>query len=249
MAKRYTDSEKWKKPFIRAMRAPYKLLWLYIIDECNHAGIWQVDMEVAELKTGEKLKIDESIKSFGDKIIVIDKGEKWFIPDFINFQYGLLNIENRVHKSVIDLLNVHNLLDENYRIKTLASPLEGAMDKDKDKDKDKDNIIKKGVELNFPFESEEFKKKWAVLAVQKKWKGKSKEALQESLYFLSKYTEQDAIEIMSKSIAGGWQGLFELDKKESLKTPLKSNKIESALQTNQEVKENLKAMFTDESNR
>ena len=35
--------------------APYKLLWFYILDDCNHAGIWEVDMEVASLRTGEKL--------------------------------------------------------------------------------------------------------------------------------------------------------------------------------------------------
>jgi len=50
MAKRFTDTDKWKKTFIRTMKAPYKLLWLYILDECDHAGIWQVDFDVDEIK-------------------------------------------------------------------------------------------------------------------------------------------------------------------------------------------------------
>ena len=55
MAKRFTDTEKWKKPFIRGLQGAYKLLWLYICDDCDHAGIWQVDIEVAQIRIGEKM--------------------------------------------------------------------------------------------------------------------------------------------------------------------------------------------------
>lgn len=133
MAKRFTDSTKWSKPFIRSMKAPYKLLWLYILDECDHAGIWQVDFEVAQVKIGEKLNLETAIQQLSGKIYPFADGEKWFIPDFIDFQYGVLNPENRAHNSVIQLLNKYNLSSE---IKPLTSPLQGAMDIDKDKDKD-----------------------------------------------------------------------------------------------------------------
>ena len=39
MAKRFTDTDKWKKGFIRNLPTKYKLLWLYILDDCNHAGV------------------------------------------------------------------------------------------------------------------------------------------------------------------------------------------------------------------
>ena len=35
MAKRFTDTDKWKKGFIKRLPAKYKLLWLYILDDCN----------------------------------------------------------------------------------------------------------------------------------------------------------------------------------------------------------------------
>ena len=136
MAKRFTDSEKWKKPFIRSMKAPYKLLWLYILDECDHAGIWQVDIEVAQIKIGEALNTEDALKYFGEKVISFSNGEKWFIPDFIEFQYGQLKNDNRAHNSAIQILNKFNLIDEQN--KPLISPLQGAMDKDKDKVKDKE---------------------------------------------------------------------------------------------------------------
>ena len=68
-------------------------------------------------------------------------------------------------------------------------------------------------ELVFPFDSEEFLKIWEILINQPKWRKKTIEALQGNLKELSKApNEADAIEMMQKSINGGWQGIFELDK-------------------------------------
>lgn len=172
MAKRFTDSEKWSKPFIRCMKAPYKLLWLYILDECNHAGIWQVDMEVAEIKIGEKLKQETAIEFFGPKIIIIDRGEKWFIPDFIDFQYGTLNSENRAHNSVISILSKYSLIDsETGKIKEHLSPLQGAKDKDMDKDKVKDKDMDKEIQAELITEFEILQPEKSVLqtAIEKKY--------------------------------------------------------------------------------
>jgi hypothetical protein len=139
MAKRFTDTEKWKKPFIRGLQGAYKLLWLYICDDCDHAGIWQVDFEVAKIRIGEDICLPDALECFGDKIIVFDNGNKWFIPSFIEFQYPSgLNPDNRAHNSIIILLEKYNLLkNEN---KPLTSPSEGRKDMDKDMDMDKDKV-------------------------------------------------------------------------------------------------------------
>jgi hypothetical protein len=131
MAKRFTDTDKWKKRFIRNLDINYKVLWLYILDDCNHAGIWDVDIDVAQIRTGCTFDIKEAIKIFGDKINVFDNKDKWFIPDFIEFQYGTLNPKNRVHESVLSLL-------DKYKNKGLIRGLLDPKDKDKDKDKKKD---------------------------------------------------------------------------------------------------------------
>jgi len=131
MAKRFTDTDKWRKQFIRGLQGAYKLLWLYILDECDHAGIWHIEMDIAELRIGNKLNIDEARKQF--KGHIVEFNNKWFIPDFIEFQYGTLNPENRAHNSVIERLRKYNLYSKN---KLLKSPLQGVKDKDKEKDKD-----------------------------------------------------------------------------------------------------------------
>jgi len=152
MAKRFTDTEKWKNPFIRKMKAPYKLFWLYLMDECDHAGIWLVDFDVAQIKIGEKLDPKIALEQFQSKVIDIGH-DRWFVPDFISFQYGVLNPENRAHNSVIQILSKHGLIDEHCEIKPLTSPLEGAMDKDKDMDmvkdldKDKPREAKNGKQI------------------------------------------------------------------------------------------------------
>jgi hypothetical protein len=109
VAKRFTDTEKWKKPFIRGLQGPYKLLWFYILDDCDHAGIWQVDFEVARIRTGEQIDKQSAINAFGDRIEIFSEGSKWFLRDFIEFQYGQLNEKNRMHLSVINILTKNKI--------------------------------------------------------------------------------------------------------------------------------------------
>ena len=226
MAKRFTDTEKWKKPFIRGLQGPYKLLWLYICDDCDHAGIWQVDIDVAQIRIGEKINLDEAIKSFEDKIIIFDKGNKWFIPSFIEFQYPSgLNPENRSHNSVIILLEKYNLLDKQN--KPLISPLEGrkdmdmvmVMDKVKVKDKvkeskinflwdDDDDAVKMWNEWK-EYKNQHFKFKYKTL--------QSEQAAFDSLVELSESNLLVAKEIVKQSMANGWKGFF------SIKNNINSN--------------------------
>ena len=109
MPKRFTDTEKWKKGYIRSLPTKYKLLWLYILDDCNHAGVWDVDLEVAEIRIGSKINTKEAVKYYSEHIKIFDNGNKWFIPKFIDFQYGQLNENVNAHKSVIKLIDKYDL--------------------------------------------------------------------------------------------------------------------------------------------
>jgi hypothetical protein len=134
MAKRLADTDKYKKKFIRSLPAAYKLLWDYICLDCNHAGIWEVDFEVAQLRLGNDITINEqeALKLFNneeEKVVVLNHGSKWFIKPFIEFQYGNLDPNNRVHSSVLALLKKEG-------IKGLARVLNDPKNKSKDKDKD-----------------------------------------------------------------------------------------------------------------
>ena len=132
---------------MRSLPSAYKLLWLYVCDKCDHAGIWHVNIDMASFALGEELDEDMAIKLFGDRIISFDDGEKWFLPGFVDFQYAEdLDSGNRVHKSVIQRLKRYGLWFEgegivrrdNVKKMTHVRPLEGPKEKDKEKDKEKE---------------------------------------------------------------------------------------------------------------
>ena len=142
MAKRFTDTEKWKKAFIRSLPSAYKLLWLYILDDCDRAGLWHVDFEIARIKTGEKtIKEERAVELFNkdckdgeQRVIVIQDGKKWYIREFNDFQYGQLTPKNRMHVGIIESLDKYGLLS----LSPILSPLQGVKDKDKDMEQDRD---------------------------------------------------------------------------------------------------------------
>ncbi|HMG89612.1 MAG TPA: hypothetical protein VK589_06120 [Chryseolinea sp.] len=81
---------------------------MYILDDCDHAGIWQVDFEVARIRIGEKVDYKTAVRLFGDRVQVIDDS-KWWMPDFVNFQYGELSEKNRLHISVLAILSKYKV--------------------------------------------------------------------------------------------------------------------------------------------
>jgi hypothetical protein len=226
MAKRFTCTEKWNKKFLRGLQAPYKLLWFYILDECSVAGIWEVDFEVAQIKIGEKLNEQKAIEAFSERIVLISNGDKWFIPPFIEFQYGKLQDTNRAHTKAIETLKKFCLLNDRLEIiKPLTSPLQGAMVEVEVKEqvmvKEKEQVIAVEIEkIVMPFESEKFKKFWDNWREYKsrefKFKFKSLQSEQAAinkLVELADGKEEYCYEIIIQSMANGWKGFFELNKK------------------------------------
>jgi hypothetical protein len=112
MAKRFIDSDLFKKRFVRGLKGAYKLLWVYFFCECDNAGILEVDIEAAELFCGHKYSLDEIKQAFNGRIHFFNNDAKAFLPDFIEFQYGTeLNEKNPAHRSAIEKLNKYQLLD------------------------------------------------------------------------------------------------------------------------------------------
>lgn len=110
MSKRFTDTIKWKKKFFRELPSEYKLLWLYILDDCDHAGVWEVDFDAVKLKIGVQFEPDKVLNIFDNRVVEFREGEKWFVPDFVKFQYGEeLNIKVKAQWSAIQIIKKYNL--------------------------------------------------------------------------------------------------------------------------------------------
>ena len=153
MSKRLSDSEVWKKPWFYDMEPKYKLFWFYILSDCDAAGIWSVNLKLAENIIGAKLDPKTIIEKFNGQIQILNGGGYWLIKDFIKFQYGYPVAETaKMRKKLADLLSVRGididtLYEKNNTVcDTVSIGYPYSIDTVKDKDKDivKDN--RKGVQ-------------------------------------------------------------------------------------------------------
>ena len=136
MGKRFTATEKWRDPWFRRLSVPAKLLWIYILDECDAAGVWKVDVELAGLLIGYTYPMDTVLDTFKDRIHIIDDGNKWFVSKFIEFQYGSLSKKSPPHLHVISLLTRHGINSKPY-LKGIHTLKEEEEEKDKEKEEEK----------------------------------------------------------------------------------------------------------------
>jgi hypothetical protein len=141
MPKRFTETAKWEDDWFLGLSAMHKLLWFYLCDRCDHAGVWQVSQNAVNLFLGSPVDLSEALRTFGERIDA-SKPSYWRLTKFLEYQYGLpLNPSNKVHASALAILEKHGYSSPlQAPTKPLPSPMQGA--KDKDKDKDKDSISK-----------------------------------------------------------------------------------------------------------
>jgi hypothetical protein len=161
MAKRFTETGKWQGWF-RRLGPVNKCLWFYLLDNCDQAGVWRVDKQKAEFEifpdyaTSVRdglLDWEETEKILGERIHIFDEGKKWYITEFVSFQYGRkLSPKSKPHIKVMDLLTgyqlINRMMEENYTVHdTLTEGYsrgydctlkDKAKDQVKAKDKDKD---------------------------------------------------------------------------------------------------------------
>jgi len=139
MAKRFTDTDKWKDPWFQDLPIKYKIMWFYLLDNCNLAGIWKVNVRLASFQIGEPFESSEILRIFKGRITDLGEG-KWFINKFIEFQYGKLSVNCKPHIPVINLLKEHKIKGYLKGIETLKEK-DKEKDKDMDKEKDKENEL------------------------------------------------------------------------------------------------------------
>ena len=123
MAKRFTDTDKWKKGWFKQLNPKQRLFWLYVLDDCSAAGIWDVDLEVAGIRIGAPINSDEAVEVLGKDVVWFDSNEKIFIPKFIDFQYGVLNENSRPHASVIKMLDKYDLYSSGKITGEVSNPI------------------------------------------------------------------------------------------------------------------------------
>lgn len=110
MAKRLTDTEKWNDDWYVSLDNDYRIIWQWLLDNCNHAGICKNSIGILNMMCRTSITEKELIKKMEGRLVVVDN--LWFIPKFLKFQYASLNSNRPVIISVVKEIIKHKLVDK-----------------------------------------------------------------------------------------------------------------------------------------
>jgi len=126
MAKRYTESTKFRDPWYRNLTPVQKCLWEYLISECSHAGIIEIDKSAIDFHIGAKVS-DKDFEALSKNITWIAEN-KIFMPSFVAFQQGTLSRNNNAHKNIfveLEKYGITETLEINREIRPSLGSEEG----------------------------------------------------------------------------------------------------------------------------
>ena len=106
MAKRFSEIEKWKDEWFVSLSTIEKLVWLFIVDNCDNAGFFELNARLNSFIIG--ISQDEylgAIKGLNRGLLGAKNGNKFWIKNFLFHQKNMpLKLENNAHKQIIGIL-------------------------------------------------------------------------------------------------------------------------------------------------
>ncbi len=105
--KRFTDTDKWRDPWFRNLSGYAKLLWSYLTENCDAIGLVSVDFRLVSQDCRLAIK-EQHLTELGDRVETLGSG-RYFLPKFIQFQYGELSADCPPHKTILRLIDTHKL--------------------------------------------------------------------------------------------------------------------------------------------
>ncbi len=127
---RYTDTTKWQDPWYRRLPSQYKLLWEYVLDNCNMAGVWEEDLDMVRFCIGVEFEKSEVFERFnnGKRRVEEVGGGKWLIPHYVDKQWGgCLHPASPTHNRVLKEIYAEGVQDRvTGRVPPLDSKVNGA---------------------------------------------------------------------------------------------------------------------------
>lgn len=135
--KRFTETIKWRDPWFRRLTPLAKLLWFYLLDNCDHAGVIDLDLEAAAFDAGGRIE-EKHLAELQSRFERLPSGKIW-IHGFVKFQYGTLNRTCRPHLAVFKRLEFHGIHSDRVNIPYTKSS-STLKDQDQDQDQDKEGV-------------------------------------------------------------------------------------------------------------
>lgn len=130
--KRFTDTAKWSDPWFCSLTMRQKLLWIYLCDNCDNAGVIDLNRELVDFLFKVECKWVDDLRAFDDRVTQLECGKLW-IRKFVEFQFGKLSEDCRPHQAVLALMRKYNLQIPYLK----GSGTLQEQDKEKDKDSER----------------------------------------------------------------------------------------------------------------
>jgi len=137
MAKRLTDTEKWKDDWYLSLTNDYRTIGRLILITFTHAGILKKNLKMLNFCCNTNINEEGLSSLFNGRLI--DRGEYYFIPKFLKFQYENLNSERPVIVSVRKALESRGL--SSIINKSFGNDYLIIKSKSKDKSKSKEGVL------------------------------------------------------------------------------------------------------------
>ena len=144
IAKRFTNTDKWRDEWFIELSKDNKLIWNYLCDNCTNAGRWKKSFKHLNFCCDVSLGESDMKDIFNGR--VIDCGTYFFMPKFLKFQYpkglnsskpAIVSVRNEILEYNLTVIIKEQLGNDYIIVKDKDK------DKDKEKDKEKDKDIKK----------------------------------------------------------------------------------------------------------
>jgi len=150
MAKRFTDTDKWKDEWYTDLPNDYKIIWQYLLDTCDNAGIYKRNVKLLNIMCNTNVSETDILNAFKLRVTPISD-EKWIINKFCVFQYGpdFLESKNKAVISVVNKLIENNLYQSSTNtllipylspINTLSIPYGYSIDTPKEQEQEQEQV-------------------------------------------------------------------------------------------------------------
>lgn len=111
MSKRFIDTGIFDDDWFMDLSKDAKLLWVYSITKCDHAGILKLNEKLCRVQTDIK-DLNGVIIQLGNHLVTVSK-HLYFIPKFIEFQYpGFPKSNVKQQESAMEILIKYGLFYE-----------------------------------------------------------------------------------------------------------------------------------------
>jgi hypothetical protein len=222
MAYRFSDTGKWADEWFVDLSPLEKLLFLYLCDNCDIAGFYELSLRKLNFDTGiSPDEIKGALKGLERGYILSEDKRVLFLKKFVKHQKNLpLNPDNKAHRGIISRFENYS---DRFEDDLIAFVNKGAsMGLQSPTGNGIGNGIDTGTIKLFTKEVKFFKifERWINYKKARKEMYKTQDSYETAFKKLLKYSAEDAVmanEIIDSAIGNNYSGFFELSQKDLAK--------------------------------